>query len=138
MNKNIKMGLWDMKVEGGDVANADNPFEWSQDFRQMLGFEDVSDFPNVLNSWADRLHPEHKEITLKAFSDAINDVSGMTIYDVEYLLKRKDGTYGWYRAAGEVQREANGAALRIVGYLYDIADERAESGEDSFKNNAVF
>lgn len=134
----IKMGLWDMKVKGGDVANPNNPFEWSQDFRQMLGFKDSTDFPNVLNSWSDRLHPDHKEATLQAFSDALNDTSGMTIYDVEYLLKRQDGTYSWYRAAGEVQRDASGTPLRIVGYLHDIAEQRSSSDDQSFKNNASF
>lgn len=138
MSSDVKMGLWDMKVEGGDVANPDNPFEWSHDFRQMLGFEDESDFPNVLNSWANRLHPDHKDLTLKAFSDSLKDVSGMTIYDVEYLLARKDGSYGWYRAAGEVERDADGLPVRIVGNLHDIADEREASGDTSFRNNGAF
>lgn len=138
MSSDIKMGLWDMTVEGGDVTNPSNPFEWSQDFRSMLGFTDESDFPNKLDSWSNLLHPDHKEITLQAFSDSLKDASGMTIYDVEYQLQRKDGSYHWYRAAGDVQRDADGNPQRIVGSLYDIGDERAASGDASFRNNGKF
>lgn len=138
MNANIKMGLWDMSVQGGDVANPDNPFEWSQDFRQMLGFENEQDFPNKLDSWSNLLHPDHKDATLKAFSESLQDSSGMTLYDVEYQLQRKDGSYHWYRAAGDVERDGDGNPVRIVGSLFDIDDERAASGESDFKNNGVF
>lgn len=134
----IKMGLWDMKVTGDDVTDPNNPFEWSQDFRNMLGFESEADFPNKLDSWSDLLHPDHKEQTLQAFSDSLGDASGMTIYDVEYQLKRKDGTYHWYRAAGDVERDGEGNPQRIVGSLYDIGDERSSSGDTDFRNNGVF
>lgn len=138
MSNDIKMGLWDMTVQGGDVTNPNNPFEWSQDFRNMLGYDNEQDFPNILSSWSDLLHPDHKEVTLQAYSDSLNDVSGATIYDVEYLLKNKEGKFHWYRAAGDVQRDADGKPLRIVGSLYDIHDERTASGDDEFRNNGVF
>lgn len=138
MNATIKMGLWDMTVEGGDVTNPNNPFEWSQDFRNMLGFDNEQDFPNKLDSWSELLHPDHKDVTLQAFADSLEDTSGMTIYDVEYQLKRKDGSYHWYRAAGDTQRDADGKPLRIVGSLYDIGDEREASGDQSFRNNGQF
>lgn len=138
MSSNIKMGLWDMQVVGGDVTSPDNVFTWSQDYRHMLGFEDENDFPNVLSSWADRLHPDHKEKTLKAFEKAILDESGESIYDVEYLLQRKDGEYHWYRATGQVDRDADGKALRIVGSNFDIGDERAASGNSEFHDHGAF
>lgn len=138
MSIETKMGLWDMKVEGGDVTNPSNPFEWSDDFRNMLGFKDVSDFPNQLDSWSNLLHPDHKEVTLQAFADSLKDDTGMTIYDVEYQLKRKDGSYHWYRAAGDVERDADGKPKRIVGSLYDIGDEREASGDKEFRNNGKF
>lgn len=134
----VMAGLWDMKVQGDDVSNPNNPFEWSQDFRYMLGFTDENDFPNRLDSWSNLLHPDHKDPTLKAFADALNDTSGMTVYDVEYQLKRKDGTYHWYRAAGDAERDENGKPVRIVGLLYDIGQERATSGDTEWRNNAAF
>src|SRR5690625_1669775 len=57
----IKMGLWDMSVVAGDPVNPNNEFIWSDDFRHMLGFQDETDFPNVLESWASRIHPDDYE-----------------------------------------------------------------------------
>ena len=37
---------------------------WSDEFRQMLGYKDENDFPNVLESWSNLLHPEDKDRVL--------------------------------------------------------------------------
>jgi PAS domain-containing protein len=67
-----KIGLWDMEVVQNDPVNPENVFTWSDEFRYMLGFSGEQDFPNVLASWSDRLHPEDKERTLDAFSPDIS------------------------------------------------------------------
>lgn len=64
----IQVGLWDMTVIAGDPVNPNNEFIWSDEIRKMLGFRDESDFPNVLDSWASRIHPEEKESVLQAFA----------------------------------------------------------------------
>src|SRR5579871_4303797 len=87
------IGLWDMAVIAGDPVNPENPFWWSHDFRRMLGFEDERDFPNVLDSWASRLHPDDAQPTLDRFAAHLNDRSGRTPYNVTYRLKMKSGEY---------------------------------------------
>ncbi len=137
MKTNVNNGLWDMTVTPGkDFDAPDNPFMWSQDFRHMLLFKDTTDFPNLLNSWADRLHPDHKGPTLDAFSKSLADETGATVYDVEYLLQDKDGEYRWFRASGQVERKPDGTPLRIVGMLVDIDDQRKASGDNEFKDYA--
>ena len=59
-------GLWDMEVVAGDPVNPRNRFWWSPQFRRLLGFETVEEFPDVLDSWASRLHPEDKAYSLEA------------------------------------------------------------------------
>ena len=117
------IGLWDMKIVKDDPINPENPFLWSQEFRKMLGYTDENDFPNKLNSWSDKLHPEDKERTLKAFNNHILDRSGKTPYDLEYRLLRKDGVYGYYRAYGSTVRNEVGEAQRIAGALQDITEK---------------
>ena len=73
---------------------------WSDDFRRMTGFHGTSDFPDTLNAWTDRLHPEDKEATLAAFGDTIADKTNQTKYDVNYRLQTASGEYRWFRAAG--------------------------------------
>ncbi|NVL26759.1 methyl-accepting chemotaxis protein [Pseudomonas syringae pv. actinidiae] len=113
-------GLWDMEVIAGDPVNARNPFWWSPQFRRLLGFETVEEFPDVLDSWASRLHPEDKERSLTAFGTHLNDRSGKTPFDIEYRLKMKTGEYRWFRARGQTRRTPEGTPLRVVGALVDV------------------
>ena len=122
VNQAASEGLWDMTVVAGDPVNMANEFWWADKFRTMLGFSDEHDFPNVLSSWADRLHPEDKERTLTAFAAHLNDRSGKTPYDIEYRLQRKDGSYGWYRARGATLRDSEGVPQRVAGSLAEIAN----------------
>ena len=113
-------GLWDMEVIAGDPVNAANPFWWSDQFRHLLGFNDEQDFPNVLDSWASRLHPEDRERVFTAFKAHLMDRSGRTPYDIDYRLMLKNGDYRWFRAKGQTRRAADGTPLRVVGALTDI------------------
>ncbi|MDR2572589.1 MAG: 4Fe-4S dicluster domain-containing protein, partial [Oscillospiraceae bacterium] len=58
--KASKIGLWEMEIIKNNPTKSDNTFMWSDEFRQMLGFSNIADFPNILSSWSDRLHPEEK------------------------------------------------------------------------------
>ena len=119
----LGVGLWDMDVIGGDPVNPNNKFTWSDEFRQMIGFTDESDFPNVTASWSDRLHPDDKDATLAAFAAHVNDTTGKTPYDVSYRLKMKSGEYRHFRAFGGTMRDENGMALRVAGALEDINEK---------------
>ncbi len=118
------IGLWDMDVVPHDPVNPDNVFRWSQEFRRMLGFTDVRDFPDILSSWASRLHPEDAGRTVEAFMNHLNDRSGRIGYDIEYRLQLKNGSYRWFRATGATKRDAQGVAIRVAGALRDIDRER--------------
>ncbi|MCL2100928.1 MAG: ATP-binding protein [Fibromonadales bacterium] len=120
----LGIALWDMNVVSEDPINLNNKFTWSQEFRNMLGFDDESDFPNVLHSWSDRLHPEDKERTLSAFAAHLNDHTGKTPYDLEYRLMLKNGHYRNFRAFGTSQRDAEGIPFRVAGALEDITEKK--------------
>jgi PAS domain S-box-containing protein len=117
-------GTWDMVVNHADPGNPRNPFWWSDQFRHLLGFQTEKEFPNVLSSWASRLHPEDREPTLAAFGRHLADRSGRTPYDVIYRLATKSREYRWFRARGQTVRSANGTAIRVAGSLTDIHESR--------------
>ena len=96
--------------------------EWSQQFRKMIGFDDESDFPNELESWSDRLHPDDKERVLKEFNDTIADYTNQKTYDVEYNFKTKTGQWRRFHAIGKLLRRDNGIPLSYVGMFVDITD----------------
>ena len=120
MVKAAKIGLWDMEVLHNGPLESSNSIMWSAEFRQMLGFNDESDFPNILSSWSDLLHPDDRESVLNAFNNHLLDKTGETPYDIEYRLLKKNGEYAYYRDFGATIRDENGNAVRVTGALIDI------------------
>lgn len=113
-------GLWDLDIIDGNAMNPDNVFWWSEQFRKLLGFETVEEFPDVMDSWASRLHPEDKQQALDAFGKHLADRTGQTDFDIEYRLMLRNGNYRWFRARGQTKRKSDGTPLRAVGALIDI------------------
>ncbi|MCR5687883.1 MAG: PAS domain-containing protein [Lachnospiraceae bacterium] len=124
IDSTLSEGSWSMNVVGRDPSNPNNAFWWSQQFRRLLGYRDENDFPNVLNSWSDSLHPEDKQAALDAFNKHVNDYSGSTPFDIEYRLRRKDGSYRWFKALGKTVRESDGTPIVVAGSILDITDSK--------------
>ena len=118
------IGLWEMAIIRADLSSNENVFMWSDEFRVMLGFIDERDFPNVLSSWSDCLHPEDKDRTLECLKKHLEDTTGQTPYDIEYRLRKKDGEYRYFWACGEAIRDEEGKALKVVGSLMDMTESQ--------------
>ncbi len=126
VNQTISSGLWNMDIGPGNQVTA---AYWSDDFRHMIGYNSVQDFPDRLESWSDLLHPEDKDRTLQLFVQTLADPTGRTKYDLEYRLKTRDRGYRWYRAAGNVQRNQEGRAVQFIGIFVDVNDEHERKVE---------
>ena len=126
VNEAINSGMWYMKINPDfSIAYA----IWSDEFRRMIGFRGESDFPNTIESWSSRLHPDDVEGTFSSFNACIRDLSGHTTYNADYRLKIHDGSYRWYHASGNVVRDKSGHPEEIIGVFVDIDEERRKSEE---------
>ncbi|MBR3124776.1 MAG: response regulator [Mogibacterium sp.] len=114
-------GKWTMDFDEAGVMERVN---WSDEFRRMLGYQDREDFPDVLESWSDALHPDDKDRILKEFNETIYDYTGQKTYDVEYRLLTKNRGYRWYRAVGKPTRRPDGSPITYVGVFIDITDQK--------------
>ncbi|MDR3013360.1 MAG: response regulator [Chitinispirillales bacterium] len=124
-NDALNIALWDMEVIEGDPVNPNNQLIFSQEFRNLLGFSDEVDFPNIISSWSDRLHPDDKENTLKVFAERMTDRLSRVAYNIEYRLLMKNGKeYRHFHAFGTTQRDSNGVPIRMAGALVDITEEK--------------
>ncbi|MDJ1486165.1 PAS domain-containing protein [Cytophagaceae bacterium YF14B1] len=121
--KTTTEGLWDMRVPANLEFTDETHFEWTDNFRRMLGYVSVSDFPNKLGSWSNLLHPDDKERTLTAFSAHLLDFTGKTPYDIKYQVKTRTADYRWFRAVGNTLRDETGKPLRVAGTLIDIQEQ---------------
>ncbi|MBR2547786.1 MAG: response regulator [Eubacterium sp.] len=114
-------GKWTMDFdEEGKMIHVN----WSNEFRRMLGYHGTDDFPDVMESWSDLLHPDDKERVLKAFNETISDYTGQKTYDVEYRLLTKNRGYRWYRAVGKPTRRPDGTPITYVGVFIDITEQK--------------
>ena len=114
-------GKWTMDF---DETGAMVQVTWSDEFRRMIGYHDTDDFPDVLESWSDLLHPNDKECVLKEYNETISDYSGQKIYDVEYRLRTKNRGYRWYRAVGKPTRRPDGSPITYIGVFIDITEQK--------------
>ena len=63
--------------------------------------------------------------------------SGNTPFDIEYRLKRKDGTYRWFKAVGTTVRESDGTPIVVAGSILDITDSKKNKEIESEMRTSV-
>lgn len=116
-------GFWDGHVLPGHPWHSPNtPVWWSPRVREMLGYSE-QEFPDILDSWASRLHPDDREGVFQRLQACMEE--GVSHYDVEYRLLNKQQEYQWFHARADVvQRDAQGRAVRMAGALQDITDRK--------------
>ncbi len=116
------VGLWDAVLVNEDALHPRSKWTWTNEFRRLLGFRNETEFPNVCQSWSDKLHPDDSARTFATFNEALKKKSVRSLYDVTYRLKMASGEYRWFRATGGVVHDATGKAVRACGSLVDIND----------------
>ena len=114
-------GKWTMDYDESGVMKR---VSWSDEFRRMLGYHCEEDFPDVLESWSDLLHPDDKEWVLREFNETVSDYTGQKTYDVEYRLLTTNRGYRWYRAVGKPTRRPDGSPKTYVGVFIDITEQK--------------
>jgi len=117
-------GVWDWNIKTEEVL-------YSKRWKQMLGYEEY-EFPNLLSSWEEHIHPEDKANTHKALEDYFgNDI---TIYAVQFRMRCKDGSWKWILARGMVTNfDKSLAPERMIGTHTDITE--LKSIEDKFRRS---
>ncbi|MCL2064639.1 MAG: response regulator [Candidatus Cloacimonetes bacterium] len=123
-NDALKIALWDMPDIKIEQFGTESKFIWSQEFRTMLGFTDEKEFPDILQSWSNCLHPEDRDRTINALKAHLADHTGKTPYDIQYRLKLKKGDYRYFHALGTTLRDHEGKPLRVAGALMDITEKK--------------
>lgn len=78
--------------------------------------------------WLSRLHPEDRVAAEQRFLDAIAGDAGS--YENEYrIIRQSDGAVRWIFARADIERDADGNALRVVGAHIDITERKRIESE---------
>lgn len=93
----------------------------SNELRHILGYGDEDEFPNTIELIDENIHPEDLPAVRKAFITAIAGEKD-SIFDCQYRVKQKNGTYIWVRGAAKFRRDITGTARSCIGIFVDIND----------------
>ncbi len=78
--------------------------------------------------WVRRLHPEDRERAERHFLAAIADGAPHAEYAQEYRIVTPEGEVRWISARAEIERGADGRAVRMVGAHVDVTElKRAQA-----------
>lgn len=94
---------------------------WSEGFQVHFGFRPYEVSPGV-ESWYSRLHPEEKERVIATRYAAINGAGER--WSDQYRFCRADGAYAHVLDRGYVLRNEEGRAVRAVGALIDLTEQK--------------
>ncbi|MFN0078188.1 MAG: PAS domain S-box protein [Prosthecobacter sp.] len=103
-------GVWDW-----DIATGEDYL--SPRWKELLGFR-KDELVNHVDTFFSRIHPED----LARVQAAVQaHLKRRVPYDIELRLRMKAGSYGWFRARGEAERDAKGKPIRMAGAITDIS-----------------
>ncbi len=96
---------------------------------KMLGY-DPTDFKHAgYQAYTSLLHPEDYERAMQAMRGHLEGENDL--YQVDYRIKKADGTYTWYMDRGVIiERTKTGAPLRLRGLVMDLGPALREQAKN--------
>ena len=131
VDKMMLEGSWSMDLTKYAIDDVTSPMVYSDQFKKILGYTPGSpEFPDVMESWITKIHPDDVPGASAAMAKQMADASGQTVFDMEYRIKHKAGHYVWVRASSYVVWES-GEPVMAAGTILDISEEKAH--EEDFE-----
>jgi len=118
-------GIWDWY----DTTNEKEEQYWSPQFYDLLGYQ-KNEISSNHHQILSMIHPEDLQRVKEAFKKHFDSDA---VYDIEYRMQTKDGSYKWFQSRGvkSINKEGN---LRFTGSLSDIS-VRKQNEEEIIKFN---
>jgi PAS domain S-box-containing protein len=112
------MGTWRWEV--------DAKHDWRDaSFNAMLGLP-ARESIQPATDFFERLYPEDRPRVEEAVDRTVHQDAD---YDIEFRLRREDGTFIWVRDKGKLFRDLDGKPLYITGAVIDTTDRKLEQEE---------
>ncbi len=107
------IGSWDWDIKTGGLY-------WSERIEPMFGFKN-GEFGRTYEAFLECVHPEDRQYVIDSVNGCIEDGRD---YDIEHRIVWPDGTIRWVSETGNVIRNRNGKAIRMLGVVRDITEEK--------------
>ena len=124
------LGHWYWNVKTNEVTF--NPLKVT-----TLGFDKSEIPPHVSYQYfTDMLHPGDYQQAMDAMLGHMYGDAG--VYEVEYRIRAKDGSYRWYYDRGKItQRDEQGKPAFMAGIVFDITEKKETQMDLENKNRIL-
>ncbi|WP_395843055.1 PAS domain-containing protein [Archangium violaceum] len=95
---------------------------WNEGISTVFGYAPEQVIPYA-TWWYEHIHPEDRERVVHGIHAVIGSAHGQHWED-EYRFRRADGLYRRVRDRGSIVRDSQGKAVRMVGAMQDVTDQR--------------
>ncbi len=106
-------GHWDWDIRSGTV-------EWSQTVNRLFGL-DPGFFDKSYRTFIRLIHPEDRQRVIRTINACIEEDIP---YHVEHRIIRPDDSVRWLQQTGNVVRNENRLAVRMLGMVLDITGRK--------------
>jgi PAS domain S-box-containing protein len=106
-------GFWDWP----DVSDASYVW-WSPRMFELTGYE-PGEFQPSFEFWVEAIHLEDRDTANQTVQKVLD---GGNLFDIQYRMRTKCGSYRWFRARAVVVRDEDGKPRRMSGSLIDITE----------------
>ncbi len=125
-----KIGSWDWDI-------TTNKLHWSDRIEPLFGFEHGK-FGATYEAFLGCIHPDDRQFVIDSVNACVKEDKD---YAIEHRIVWPDGTVRWVSETGDVIRDSQGKAIRMLGVVQDITErklavETLEKSEQKFK--AIF
>ena len=107
------IGTWDWNIATGGLY-------WSERIAPLFGYE-PGKVETTYENFLAAIHPDDVDTVTGAIDACVN--RGVE-YHVEHRVVWPDGTVRWLLERGDVMRDAEGNALRMLGVVSDITEQK--------------
>jgi PAS domain S-box-containing protein len=122
-----KAGVWELDLCAGRIVG----IAWSDAYYDLFALERTIE-PSI-DAWLDRIHPEDRPRISDEFRHAIENQCDQ---NMEFRIVHPDGSVRWMHRQGQVERDAQGQAVRLSGITFDITERR--QAEDLVRDRERF
>lgn len=113
------LGHWYWNIQTNDVVF--NPLKV-----EAIGYS-VNDLPEKIpyDFFTSKLHPDDYEPVMDNMREHLKGLA--PVYEVEYRIRAKDGSYKWFYDRGKVtKRSEDGAPLFAAGIVFDVSKQKSK------------
>ncbi|MFJ4925656.1 SpoIIE family protein phosphatase [Streptomyces sp. NPDC088736] len=112
--KEVSVGAWDWDIRTGELI-------WDKEALELYGTL-PADFTGRIENWMRIVHPDDLAPTLALAERAIREHG---VFEAEYRVRKRDGTWGWTQTRGGATYDENGEPVRMGGLGWNSDESRS-------------